>query len=219
MDYSLITEIPFEKAIEGPLLACNQAQSQILDDIYRYLQDRMWEPDGKGAFKPVCEEFLFMQEGGGAQRMRVPRMSLFPSPSLQLDELTIRFQARITSVSSKKMTVRMLGENTEPVSESEELHSYLTVRLHAGVSDMPMGLATLYQFCTDRLVSMTSVEEDEQSPAETEPTPPGEDEPVPWPGGSGDGVSSGSGSSSAMLRLGMDIFESMPGGRMLAESR
>jgi hypothetical protein len=159
MDYSAIEEIPFERAIEGPLLACNEAQSRIMAGTFDQLRTFFWQENkkGSGQYSPVQDGFYFLQEKAG-QRVLIPRMTLLPVPTMLLDDLSVTFQARLTSITKDKMTVKMLGERTESAG-SEELHSYLNVRLHAGVSDMPMGLARFYQICSDLLTSFTCEEE------------------------------------------------------------
>ena len=154
MDESQIQIIPFEQAIEGPLLACNDAQVLALEHTRDLLETYFWESDGSGTFTPVCMEFFFSRGDGGGQLMRVPLMSLLPIPSLRLDDVSIRFQAQVNECKENSLKVRMLGENVEKTSTAE-LHSYLNIRLRAGVSDMPMGLAQLYQLLGDHLTSVT----------------------------------------------------------------
>ena len=87
--------------------------------------------------------------------MRIPRMGLLPVPTMTVEDLNVSFQVRVTSISKEKLTVRMLNEQTES-SSSEKLNCYLNIRLHAGMADMPMGLAKFYQLCSDQMTTVTA---------------------------------------------------------------
>ena len=154
MDFSAIEEIPFEQAIAIPLHACNEVQSKVMQRSYELLDACFQKREGKPAL-PVYEKFCMLQEDGKTgQQLRIPRLSMLPIPIMMVENLNVDFQARVTAISKEKLNVRMLNEQTES-SHSETVYCYLGVRLNAGVSDMPAGLAKFYQLCSDE---MTTVE-------------------------------------------------------------
>ena len=157
MDFSAIRSVPLENAIAGPLLACNKAQSRFMEGTYLVLRSFFWNKgEGSLHYSPAYDYFYFLQENGG-QRLQIPRMCLFPVPTMQLEDLSVTFQARVTKVSDKTLTVRMLNESTEVASHSR-LYSYLNVRLNACASDIPTGLARFYELCSEQMTSVTRVE-------------------------------------------------------------
>ena len=155
MDFSAIKDIPFEAAIASPLLACNDAQIQLMSKTAEQASTFFQLRERDQRLVPIYDHFYFLGEDGKTgQRLRIPRMSLLPIPTLEVKDMTVNFQVRVTSISKQKLTVRMLNEQTES-SSSESMHCYLNVRLHAGMADMPAGLAKFYQLCSDQ---MTTVE-------------------------------------------------------------
>ena len=156
MDYSAIQEIPFEAAIASPLLACNEAQIKLMGETAGQLSTFFEQRERDHRLVPIYEKVCFIGEDGKAsQRLRIPRMSLFPIPTMEVEDMTVNFQVRVTKISQNKLTVRMLNEQTESTS-SEKLNCYLSIRLHAGMADMPMGLAKFYQLCTDQMTTVTA---------------------------------------------------------------
>jgi hypothetical protein len=154
--YSAIEEIPFEAAIASPLLACNDAQARLMADTFEKFQSFFKKREKDGVYLPVYEHIYYLEEDGKTgQRLRIPRLGLLPVPTLEVEEVNIHFQARVTAISKDKLNVRMLNEQTESTS-SQTTNCYLSVRLHAGVSDMPMGLAKFYQLCSDQMTSVTA---------------------------------------------------------------
>ena len=156
MDFSAIKDIPFEAAVASPLLACNEAQTKLMADTFEHLQTYFDLREKDRVYLPVYEHFYFLAEDGKTgQRLRIPRMSLFPIPTMEVEDMTVNFQVRVTKISQNKLTVRMLNEQTES-SSSEKLNCYLNIRLHAGMADMPMGLAKFYQLCSDQMTTVTA---------------------------------------------------------------
>ena len=156
--FSDIKEIPFEQAIANPLHACNEAQTKLMADTFEQLQTFFERRERDRIYLPVYEKFYFLEEDGkSGQRVRVPRMSLLPVPTLAVEDLKVNFQVRVTAISKNRLNVRMLSEQTES-DNSTDLHCYLNIRLNAGVSDIPMGLAKFFQLCSDQMTSVTAEE-------------------------------------------------------------
>ena len=156
MDYSAIKDIPFEAAIASPLLACNEAQIKLMGETVEQLSTFFEQRGRDSRLVPVYERVSFLVEDGKTgQRLRIPRISLLPIPTMEVEDMTVNFQVRVTKISQNNLTVRMLNEQTESTS-SEKLNCYLSIRLHAGMADMPMGLAKFYQLCTDQMTTVTA---------------------------------------------------------------
>ena len=156
--FSAIEEIPFEEAIASPLLACNDAQARLRADTFEQFQSFFKMREKDGVYLPVYEHIYYLEEDGKTgQRVRIPRLGMLPVPTLEVEDVNVNFQVRVTAISEDKLTVRMLNEQTES-SRSNKLNCYLGIRLHAGVSDIPMGLAKFYQLCSDQMTSVTAEE-------------------------------------------------------------
>jgi len=151
-----IEEISLEQAIEGPLLACNDAQKQLSELTYKFLCEKMWSKDGN-TFTPVNMVFNFPQ-GDELVQMRIPLMSLLPIPSLQINQFELNYQAQVTDNSSNNFNVKLVNEK-QNIEEESKLHSYLNIHLRAGISDIPMGLAKFYQILNDELTTIDTIEE------------------------------------------------------------
>ena len=151
-----IQEIALKHAITAPLLACNEAQMQLADDTYDYLRQNLMRQTSEGNFTPVTVTFTFHQSGT-IQTTRIPLLSLVPLPSLQINELEFNYQAQVTQCSKDTLKVKLANEEAE-IRREEQLHSFFTLRLRAATTEMPMGLAHLYQL----LGNAISVEEKKQ---------------------------------------------------------
>ena len=140
-------KIPFQNVLEVPLKACADAQRQVTDSILKLLKEELLSVDKNGKLQPAYMTFQF-NAGNGVNLLRIPLLNLFPLPSLQIDSIDFSYLVNITQYTKNDFKVKYSGQEVTYTSE-EQLESQLEVRLHAGVADMPMGLAKLYQLLDD----------------------------------------------------------------------
>ena len=138
-----LTAIPFMDAIEAPLRACIKAQEMTDQQMRRVLEDELLEKDRKGSLRPVMMTFE-LQVDGQVHLLRIPLLSLVPVPFLQLEDIRFSYQLRITTFKKDVFSVKYSNSNAL-YTEEERLASKLDICIHAGVADMSMGLAKLYQ--------------------------------------------------------------------------
>lgn len=150
-----IHDISFRYAIEAPLLACSDAQRQASDALLDYVQHDLLVRDSSGCLSPVYITFDF-EKDGQVHLVRIPLMSLLPVSFLQIDDIRLHYLMKVTDFTKTSFKVRYTGMDSSDTSEQSEDCEF-DIRLRAGVSDMPMGLAKLYQMLSDELTTVESI--------------------------------------------------------------
>lgn len=172
--------IPFGNLIGAPLDAAIKAQATAALTTVDFIQSVGLQKNAAGQYEAVVVAFSYSDSRGISRNLVVPLLSIVTIPYLAIDELTIDFKANISAESSESLTtttstnlatetsgsvgvwwwkanfkasVSSKKDSTATANSKYSVEYNMDVRVHAGQSNMPAGLATVLQILQESITT------------------------------------------------------------------
>lgn len=156
-----LNSLDFSNYIGGPLQAAIEAQKEASLTTVNFIQEVGLDPNDGNKVRYV--DFVYDKQdtanGGSTVTLSVPFITMITIPNLRIDELTIDFNARLTSVETSSLNTKLnLGaslsinyafvkfkasasyQRTSNSSQKVEKSYNLAVHVRAVQDEMPAGL-------------------------------------------------------------------------------
>lgn len=172
--------IPFGNLIGAPLDAAIKAQATAALTTVDFIQSVGLQKNASGQYEAVVVAFSYSDSRGVTRNLVVPLLSIVTIPYLAIDEMTIDFKANISAESSQSLTtttstnlatetsgsvgwwwwkanfkasVSSKKDSTATANSKYSVEYNMDVRVHAGQSNMPAGLATVLQILQESITT------------------------------------------------------------------
>jgi hypothetical protein len=91
----LLSSLPFEDVIGGPLVAAIQAQAQAASTTVDFINEVAFVPTDGGQLEPINITFLY-DSNGVQSTLTVPLLTIIPIPYLRIEEVNLDFKANLS---------------------------------------------------------------------------------------------------------------------------
>lgn len=141
---AFLKELPLSTLVKNIMVSCVEAQASAADSSKRYFEHFLC--DGKSSNAPVAEVcFSYMAEGKICQLV-VPLITILPLPNLMINTVNINFDADVSVIDERDMSVNMLGLDCELDRQQDvSLNSNLSLSISACGFEIPSGMAKLLE--------------------------------------------------------------------------
>lgn len=142
--------LPFHSIIGAPIVAAVDAQGQAAVATADYVTDaRFYEPDG------TMRKMVFSFERDGMiQKISVPLLALIPIPSLQIDSMSLNFNADVTINNNNEMEGKF-SNNTIGKSSRYNAQTTMSVNIELRNTGMAGGMSKILEFIQTRCIQVT----------------------------------------------------------------
>ncbi len=152
--------IPFDHLIGDVLSSCVDAQSQAGEVARKFIEEVAYQGDPDKRKVATVAFFYQSAETGRVESINVPLLTIVPIPFLRIDTVNIAFTADIEANENGKLTVDIVNGNQKVNVDSSEYVSAkgkMEVNVTAVGSDMPLGMAKLFQVLGERAIIVANI--------------------------------------------------------------
>jgi hypothetical protein len=144
--------LSFKHVILQPLKACIDAQKEATMQAHDIFMNHLCEKQGDNTYSPVFVTFEFTNDQGEHLVMQIPLMCIVPVPMLQIQDITFSYSATVTRYNSEKISI-LRPQDITNINTETTIKGDLQIKLRAEATDIPMGIAQLYQLFGDRFTT------------------------------------------------------------------